>query len=57
MDFRLKELRKQRKISRLKLAFDLNMNPNTIRRYEHLKRKADYKTLIMTFPWIICSEE
>ena len=46
MNFRLKELRKKRKISQLKLAFDLNMNQNTISRYENLEREADYSTLI-----------
>ena len=46
MEFKLKELRKERKISQLKLAFDLNMNQNTISRYENLERQADYDTLI-----------
>ena len=46
MDFRLKELRKKRKISQLKLALDLNMNQNSISRYENLEREADYDTLI-----------
>jgi len=46
MDFRLKELREARKISQLKLALDLNMNQNTISRYETLQREADYETLI-----------
>ena len=46
MEFRLKELRKARNISQLKLAMDLNMNQNTISRYENLEREADYKTLI-----------
>ena len=43
---RLRELRKRRKISQLKLAMDLNMNQNTISRYETGEREADYKTLI-----------
>ncbi|MBQ8383047.1 MAG: helix-turn-helix transcriptional regulator [Clostridia bacterium] len=43
---RLKELRKQRKISQLKLAMDLNMNQNSISRYETGEREADYETLI-----------
>lgn len=47
VDFRLKELRKLKKISQLKLAMDLNMNQNTISRYENMEREADYKTLIM----------
>ena len=46
MDFRLKSLRKEKNISQLKLAFDLNMNQNTISRYENLERQADYETLI-----------
>ena len=46
MEFRLKSLRKQRKISQLRLALDLNMNQNTISRYENLERQADYKTLV-----------
>lgn len=46
MTFRLKELRKKRNISQLKLAIDLNMNQNTISRYENLEREADYSTLI-----------
>ena len=46
MNFRLKKLRKERKISQLKLALDLNMNQNTISRYENLERQADYETLI-----------
>ena len=43
---RLAELRKSRKISQLKLAMDLNMNQNTISRYETGEREADYATLI-----------
>jgi len=43
---RLKELRKQRHISQLKLAMDLNMNQNSISRYENREREADYATLI-----------
>ena len=43
---RLKELRKQRKISQIKLAMDLNMNQNSISRYENGEREADYETLI-----------
>lgn len=43
---RLKELRKEKNISQLKLALDLSMNQNTIRRYETGEREADYKTLI-----------
>ena len=43
---RLKELRKAKKVSHLKLAFDLNMNQNTISRYETGEREADYASLI-----------
>lgn len=46
MTFRLRELRKSKKISQLKLAIDLNMNQNTISRYENMEREADYETLI-----------
>lgn len=46
MNFRLKELRKRRGISQLQLALDLNMNQNTISRYETLEREADYETLV-----------
>ena len=40
-------LRKQRGISQLKLAMDLNMNQNSISRYENEERQADYQTLIL----------
>lgn len=43
---RLKELRKKHGISQLKLAMDLNMNQNSISRYETGMREADYATLI-----------
>lgn len=43
---RLKELRKSKGISQLKLAMDLNMNQNSISRYENGIREADYATLI-----------
>ncbi|MBQ7378402.1 MAG: helix-turn-helix transcriptional regulator [Clostridia bacterium] len=46
MEFRLKALRTEKQISQLKLALDLNMNQNTISRYENMERQADYKTLI-----------
>ncbi len=47
MNFRLKELRLQRHLSQTRLALDLNMNQNTICRYETETRQADYKTLII----------
>ena len=43
---RLKDLRKNRRISQLKLAMDLDMNQNSISRYENGDREADYATLI-----------
>ncbi len=43
---RLKELRKKKGISQLKLAMDLNMNQNSVSRYENGEREADYATLI-----------
>ena len=43
---RLKELRKKRNISQLKLAMDLQLNQNAISRYETGVREADYSTLI-----------
>ncbi|MBQ7837222.1 MAG: helix-turn-helix transcriptional regulator [Clostridia bacterium] len=43
---RLKELRKARGVSQLKLALDLHMNQNSISRYETGAREADYETLI-----------
>ena len=43
---RLKFLREKKKISQLKLAIDLNMNQNSISRYENGQRQADYETLI-----------
>ena len=44
--FRLKELRKKRHISQIKLAIDLNVNQNTISRYENGEREAGYSMLI-----------
>ncbi len=43
---RLRELRKQKNISQLKLAMDLGLNQNSISRYENGEREADYATLI-----------
>lgn len=43
---RLRELRKKRNITQLKLAMDLGLNQNAISRYETGEREADYKTLI-----------
>ena len=46
MNFRLKELRKKRKITQIKLSMELNINQNTLSRYESGVREADYRTLI-----------
>ena len=43
---RLRELRRSKKISQLKFAMDLNMNQNSVSRYETGEREADYTTLI-----------
>lgn len=43
---RLKELRKKRGISQIKLAMDLKISQNSISRYETNQREADYETLI-----------
>ena len=43
---KLKELRKSRKISQLKIAMDLNMNQNTISRYETGEREPGINELI-----------
>lgn len=47
MNIRLKELRKQRRLSQIKVSMDLNMNQNSLSRYETGNREADYKTLIL----------
>ena len=43
---RLKELRKQKGVSQLKLAMDLNTNQNTISRYETGEREPGIQELI-----------
>lgn len=43
---RLKELRRKKGLSQLRLALDLNTNQNTISRYETGERQADYDMLI-----------
>ena len=43
---RLKEIRRQKGISQLKLALDLNMNQNTISRYETGEREPGITELI-----------
>lgn len=46
MIFRLKELRREKGISQIKLSMDLNTNQNTISRYENKSREAGYEMLI-----------
>jgi len=46
MQIRLRELRKKKKYSQLKVAMDLNLNQNTVSRYETGEREADYAMLI-----------
>ena len=46
MIFRLKELRKKRHISQVRLAVELNTFQNNISRYENLEHEADYQMLI-----------
>lgn len=43
---RIRELRKARKISQLKLGIDLNMSQNTISRYETGEREPGISELI-----------
>lgn len=43
---RLKELRKQKNITQVKLAMDLNLSQNSVSRYESGEREAGYATLI-----------
>ncbi|MBD5130334.1 MAG: helix-turn-helix transcriptional regulator [Ruminococcaceae bacterium] len=44
--FRLKELREKRKLSQVRLAIELDLNQNSISRYENGTREADYRTLL-----------
>ena len=46
MCVRLRQLRRERNISQLKLAMDLDMSQNSISRYETGAHEADYATLI-----------
>lgn len=43
---RLRELREERGLSQIKLAIDLDLNQNSISRYETGEREMDYVTLI-----------
>lgn len=46
MIFRLKELRKKRHMSQVRLAVELDTFQNNISRYENLEHEADYKMLL-----------
>ncbi len=46
MDMKLQELRKRKGISQVRLAIELDLNQNSISRYESGEREADYTTLI-----------
>ena len=46
MEIRLKELRVEKGVSQIKLAMDINVNQNSISRYEAGLREPDYNTLI-----------
>ena len=43
---RIKELREKKNITQLKLAVDLNLNQNTLSRYETGEREPSYDVLI-----------
>lgn len=45
MRTRLRELREARHYTQLKVALDLNLNQNSISRYENGTREADYELL------------
>ena len=47
MKLKLKDLRKSKNISQLKLAMDLNMSQNTISRYETGEREPGINELIL----------
>ena len=64
MNTRLKQLRKERGISQLKLAMDLGLNQNSVSRYENGEREADYRTLIafadyygVSIDYILCRSD
>lgn len=46
MNNRLRQLREERGYTQLKVAMDLNLNQNSISRYESGAREADYELLI-----------
>ena len=51
--FRLKELRKKKHSSQIRLAIELNTTQNTISRYETEAREADYATLIAIADYLV----
>ena len=46
MKTRLKQLREEKKYTQQKVALDLNMNQNSVSRYENDEREAGYDLLI-----------
>ena len=44
---RLKELRRERHLSQVRLAMDLHLSQNTVSRYETGEREAGYAMLIL----------
>lgn len=46
IDNRLRELREARKYTQLKVALDLNLNQNSVSRYESGLREAGYELLV-----------
>lgn len=46
MKTRLKELRESKGYTQLKVAMDLNMNQNSVSRYENGSREAGYDLLV-----------
>ncbi len=46
IQLRLRELRKERGITQIRMAMDLNINQNTLSRYETGQREAGYAMLI-----------
>jgi len=43
---RMKEIRRKKRISQVKMAYDLSVSQNTISRYETGEREPDFKMLI-----------
>lgn len=43
---RMKEIRRKKRISQVRMAYDLNVSQNTISRYETGEREPDFKMLI-----------